>query len=98
MIFVRKPATRQTVTLIERIAYVTPVVHKNFSSILSVIRCALCRHVIGTKEIVVIAPLVVGQLCYRTMSDRKSVPIENATGITTVMISHRNKIQLTSMF
>ena len=98
MIFVRKPATRQTVTLIERIAYVTPVVHKNFSSILSVIRCALCRHVIGTKEIVVIVPLVVGQRCYKTMSDRKSVPIENATGITTAMIVRRKQIQLMFMF
>ena len=81
----------------ETIVYVLQVVQMTSKVILSVTKNVMWRHAIGMITLVLSVPMAVGRGCYRTMSVKMNVKIENAPGITTRVILQLKIIQITCM-
>ena len=77
----------------ETIVYVLQVVQMTSKIILSVTKHVMWRHAIGMVELVLSVPRAVGIGCFRTMSVKMNVKIDNAPGITTFEILQLKRIQ-----
>ena len=88
---------KSTVNWMETIAHVLPVVLIHSKVTLNVTKNVLCRHVIWMAALVMSVLWDVGLGCFKTMSVKMNVKIENASGITTCAILQLKIIRLMCM-